>query len=47
MFDLARAWYAAGVQTGLIERSLLASGAFGHRLMVLERLALGSCARAV
>ena len=46
-FDLARAQYAAGVQAGLIERSLLASGAFERRLGVLERLTLGPWARRV
>ena len=46
-FDLARAQYAAGVQAGLIERSLLASGAFERRLGLLERLTLGPWARRV
>ena len=46
-FDLARAQYAAGVHAGLIERSLLASGAFERRLGVLERLTLGPWARRV
>ena len=46
-FDLARAQYAAGVRAGLIERSLLASGAFERRLALLERLTLGPWARRV
>lgn len=46
-FDIARAQYAAGVQAGLIERSLLASSAFERRLGRLERLALGPWARSV
>jgi hypothetical protein len=46
-FDLARAQYAAGVQAGLIERSLLASSAFERGLDALERLALGPWARTV
>ena len=46
-FDLARAQYAAGVQAGLIERSLLASGAFERGLDALERLTLGPWARTV
>jgi hypothetical protein len=46
-FDLARAQYAAAVQTGLIERSLLASSAFERRLGLLERLLLGPWARTV
>jgi len=46
-FDLARAQYAVGVQAGLIERSLLASGAFERRLGLLERLTLGPWARRV
>jgi hypothetical protein len=46
-FDLARSQYAAGVQAGLIKRSLLASGAFERRLGLLERLILGPWARTV
>ncbi len=46
-FDAARAQYAAGVQSGLIERSLLASAAFESRLALLERLMLGPWARSV
>jgi hypothetical protein len=46
-FDLARAQYAAGVRAGLIERSLLASGAFERGLDALERLTLGPWARTV
>ena len=46
-FDLARNQYAAGVQAGLIERSLLASAAFERRLGLLERLTLGPLARSV
>ncbi len=46
-FDLVRAQYAAGVHAGLIERSLLASGAFERRLGTLERLTLGPWARRV
>jgi hypothetical protein len=47
VFDVARAQYAAGVQAGLIERSLLASSAFERRLGLLERLTLGPWARSV
>jgi hypothetical protein len=46
-FDLARAQYAAGVQAGLIERSLLASSAFERGLDALERVTLGPWARSV
>jgi len=46
-FDLARAQYAAGVQAGVIERSLLASAAFERRLDMLEQLTMGSWARTV
>lgn len=46
-FDIARSQYAAGVHAGLIERSLLASGAFERRLGRLERAALGPWARSV
>ena len=46
-FDLVRAHYAAAVQAGLIQRSLLASGALERRLAALERIALGSKARVV
>ena len=46
-FDLARAQHAAGVQAGLLQRSLLASAEFERRLGQLERLALGPLARRV
>ena len=46
-FDLVRSVYAAGVQCGLIECSMLASTVFEHRLMILERLAFGPFARTV
>lgn len=46
-FDLARAQHAASVQSGLCERSLLASAAFERRLDLLERLTLGPFARRV
>jgi hypothetical protein len=46
-FDLVRAQHAAGVQSGLIERSLIASAAFERRLGLLERLTLGPLARKV
>ena len=46
-FDAARSQYAASVQAGLIERSLLASGAFERSLGRLERLILGPWARTV
>jgi hypothetical protein len=46
-FDLARSEYAAGVQCGVIERSMLASAAFERSLGALERLALGPFARTV
>lgn len=46
-FDFLRTQYAAAVQAGVIERSLLASGAFERRLGVLERLTLGPWARRV
>lgn len=46
-FDLARAQHAASVQSGLRERSLLASAAFERRLDLLERMTLGPFARRV
>jgi hypothetical protein len=46
-FDLIRSNYAAAVQAGLTERSLLASGALELRLAMLERVALGPWARSV
>ena len=46
-FDLARTEYAAGVQCGVIERSMLASAAFERGLDALERLTFGPFARAV
>jgi len=46
-FDLARSEYAAGVQCGVIERSMLASAAFERGLDALERLTFGPFARAV
>ncbi len=46
-FDVARAQYAAAVQWGLVERSMLASRNFAHALGALEQLALGPWARRV
>lgn len=46
-FDFARAQYASAVQTGFVERSLLASSAFERSLAMLERLTLGPWARSV
>ena len=46
-FDQSRAQYAAGVQSGAIERSLLASAAFERKLSTLERLTLGPFGRTV
>ncbi len=46
-FDLARSEYAAGVQCGVIERSILASAAFERGLGALERLTFGPFARTV
>ncbi len=46
-FDAMREQYAHAVQTGLIERSLLASARFERKLDALERAALGSWARRV
>lgn len=46
-FDLARAQHAASVQSGLRERSLLASADFERRLDLLERMTLGPFARRV
>jgi hypothetical protein len=46
-FDLVRSEYAAGVQCGAIERSILASAAFERDLGALERLTLGPFARTV
>jgi hypothetical protein len=46
-FDLARAEYAAAVQCGVIERSILASAAFERGLAALERLTLGPLARPI
>lgn len=46
-FDAARARYAAGVHSGHIERSLLASAAFERKLGLLERWLLGPWARSV
>jgi hypothetical protein len=46
-FDAARAQYATAVQTGFIERSLLASCRFDRSVDRLERFALGPWARRV
>jgi hypothetical protein len=46
-FDLARSEYAAGVQCGFIERSILASAAYERGLGTLERQTLGPFARSV
>ena len=46
-FDLVRCEYAAGVQCGVIERSILASAAVERGLGALERLTLGPFARSV
>ena len=46
-FDAMREQYAHAVQTGLIERSLLASARFERKLDAMERAALGSWARRV
>lgn len=46
-FDLIRSNYAAAVQAGLVERSLLASGALERQLAMLERVTLGPWARRV
>ncbi len=46
-FDAARANYATAVQTGLIERSMLASRDFERTLSWLEIVTLGPWARAV
>jgi hypothetical protein len=46
-FDIARAQYAAAVQWGLVERSMLASRNFAHALGAMEQLALGPWARHV
>ena len=46
-FDAARAGYATAVQTGLIERSLLASRDFERTLNWLETVTLGPWARQV
>lgn len=46
-FDVMRAQYAAGVNAGLIERSMIASGRFERTLAMLERLVLGPFARRV
>ncbi|HNB46680.1 MAG TPA: hypothetical protein PLL72_21050 [Burkholderiaceae bacterium] len=46
-FDAARAGYATAVQTGLIERSILASRDFERTLNWLETVTLGPWARQV
>lgn len=46
-FDLARALHSAGVQSCLLERSLLASAAFERHLGWLEQVILGPLARKV
>jgi hypothetical protein len=44
-FDLLRWAYAAGVHSGAIRRSLLASHQFDRALVAAEQLALGPFAR--
>ena len=46
-FDAMRAQHAAAVNTGLLARSMIASGRFERRLAKLERLVLGPFARRV
>ncbi|MHB1670000.1 hypothetical protein [Thiomonas sp.] len=46
-FDAMREQYASAVRAGLIERSLLASARFEHKLGALERTTLGPWARRV
>ena len=46
-FDLVRCEYAAGVQCGIIQRSILASAAVERGLGAFERLTLGPFARSV
>ena len=46
-FDTARAQYGRAVQTGLVERSILASRDFECAIDSLERLTLGPLARRV
>lgn len=46
-FDTVRAWYAIGVQAGLIRRSMLESRDFERALGSVERLLLGPLARRV
>lgn len=46
-FDAARAGYATAVQTGLIERSILASRDFERTLNWLETVTLGPWVRQV
>ena len=46
-FDAMREQYAAAVRAGLVERSLLASARFEHKLGALERVTLGPWARRI
>jgi hypothetical protein len=46
-FDTMRAQYAAAVDAGIVERSLIASGRFERMLGMLERFLLGPLARRV
>lgn len=46
-FDMARSGYAAGVQCGLIERSLLGSAAFDRQLASIEQQVCWPYARTV
>ena len=46
-FDAMRTQYAAAVNAGLVERSMLASGRLERTLAKLEQLALGPFARRV
>ena len=46
-FDVVRAQYAAAVNAGLVERSMIASSRFERTLVKLERLVLGPFARCV
>ena len=47
MIDQFRHQYATAVRAGWVQRSMLASATFEHRLMALERLTLGPLARAM
>jgi hypothetical protein len=46
-FDTMRAQYAAAVDAGIVERSLIASSRFERTLGMLERFVLGPLARRV